>query len=173
MIKINFGISNFSRYSPGVPWEERTMEIPEEQELPKIEIQYVKRPDPREVDQLPFDLYDYLDVREDKYKFLPAVRFELVAEHSHSRNYIYLIWIEIRSEWISVWHREWSEIDFSIDESENGPYALDIYCKDMLAKAYGVIRERMPKDIAKISPVELERLTGKEISISAHPQVCT
>lgn len=156
MVQINFGISSCSRYAPGVPWEERIMEIPEARELPKlINMQYL---DADKARPSMFNVLNYSDVRNDKYTELPAVSFRLAGGHTHNIYEIYLIWLEQRPEWIAIQHHEWSAEGHHIDESETGPYSLDDYCKDMLVRVHEVNKEKVPGDISKMSPSEINSL---------------
>jgi hypothetical protein len=95
---------------------------------------------------------------------------------------IFLIWSESRSEWIVVHHSvegqtdfQTKDYDFSLSrdysynfESERddrsyhdskfeGPYALDDYCKRVLAKTYNIESEGLERDIIKINPSELKK----------------
>lgn len=153
MVQINFGISSCSRYAPGVPWEERIMEIPETGELPKVSnVQYLNL---NKAKPTKFNVLNYSDVREDKYTELPAIRFKL---GSGSSDEIFLIWLGQRREWIAVQHSEWSGEGHHIDESEIGPYALDDYCRDILYRVGSVDKEKVPTNISKMSPSEINSL---------------
>ncbi len=161
MIEINFGISSHSRHSPGVPWEERRMEIPETGKLPDIPETFAERYLPGE-NACMFRLQNYRDVRGDVYEVLPAVCFRLRDDHSHSTYEMYMIWLERRGEWVAVMHHSWSEGNFNVDESEDGPYAPDAHCNAMLRYAYKLPREILPDHaIIRTRPSELERFHRK------------
>lgn len=147
MVQINFGVSSYSRHSPGVPLRERTMNIPEEGSL-SLKIPCSDR---------------YLDVCEVNPEIWNKneICFKLKEDHSHHLHDIQLRWIEERKEWAAIWHEEWSECDFSVDENEIGPYGLDDYCKNMLSKAYGVCKENLLCDISTINPSELEKIASR------------
>ncbi|MBI4981079.1 hypothetical protein HZC30_06000 [Candidatus Woesearchaeota archaeon] len=156
IIKINFGISSCSRYAPGVPWEERIMEIPGAGELPKpINWRYL---DADKAKPRMSNVLNYSSVRYDEYTKLPAVYFRLSSGLFDDIYKMYLIWLEQRCEWIAVHHHEWSAEDSRMDESELGPYSLDDYCRDMLVRAHKVNKEKVPGDISKMSPSEINSL---------------
>lgn len=161
--KINFGISSYSRYSPGIPWEERIMEILETGKLPAIPDSLGRK---RYLDHdeniAKLNLPNYSDVRADRHTELPAVRFGLLGEHSHDTFEMYLIWLEQRSEWVAVVHHEWSESDLNIDASESGPYALDDYCLGVLMRAYNLPSGRLlHQEVKATRPSELEKIASE------------
>jgi hypothetical protein len=160
MVVLNFGVSSYSRHSPGVPWEERKMEVPELSGLSGIpSVTSARYLDREQTEPSKFSLPNYSDAREGDCESLPAVFFDLKEDHSHDTYDMKLIWMAQRKEWIAIEHHSWSEGDFSIDEYEDGPYALDTYCAKMLAKAYG-IREEVDGIAAK-PPSELEEIAAK------------
>lgn len=152
-MNINFGVSSYSRYSPGV-WEERVFEVHEKGHLPNIpkgvELKYI--------DIIPFqsEITNYLDARNNQGVLYPAVRFELKEDNPHSTYKMYLIWIAERGEWVAFLHREWTEGDHRTDESEEGPFALDVHCARMLLEAYGSTADLLPlSEVIKMSPQDL------------------
>jgi hypothetical protein len=149
---INFGISSYSRQYPGVPWEERVLEIPEDLKLPRIDFSHLyKDCVPRRI-----KIKNYSNVRADLSTPLPTVRFELTSTSRLDQSSTYLIWIESRSEWVAVRHIAWEESGFSTDELERGPYALDRHCKAQLARAYYLHKHNMPKTIETTGPKDLD-----------------
>ncbi len=164
MVRINFGISSYSRYSPGVPWEERIMEIPDKGPLPDIprslgKMRYLS--DNEKVKK--FNLRNYSSVRENKYSELPAISFKLAGGHSHHTYEMYLIWLMQRNEWIAVPRHKWSETDLSIDESEFGAYALDDHCIGVIMQAYNIPSGRLShKEVIATEPSKLEKIASQE-----------
>ena len=160
-MKINFGISSYSRHSPGVPWEERVKEVPEQGELERVPSGFIARYLPAVPER--FLLDNYANVREGTIlEQLPAVRFNLKEDYSHSLHELYLVWIKERGEWVVFWHHWWSEGDFSIDESESGPFALDHHCLTMLEESFHIPDKTLSLEQAiTTSPVELEKLASR------------
>ena len=149
---INFGVSDYSRYAPGVPWEERKMNILIDEQLEDLTFRHLK---PGKADPRKSMVKNFSDVRGNKYDELPAVFFRLIGERSNEWT-IKLIWLKERQKWIAIQHLAWEECACRIDESEWGPFKLSDYCKKMLAMAYGVDMKKLSKDITTISPRELE-----------------
>ncbi len=153
MVSINFGISSYSKHMPGVALEERIMQVPEGSELPNCPArEYL---DEIEAEPRIFSLWNYQDCRNNTYTKLPAVLFRLRADKQDISE-MYLIWLQPREEWIAVQHRKWIEACCHTDEAERGPYSLDEYCKKMLSMAYGVDKDLIEGDIARIGPSTLE-----------------
>lgn len=168
MVKINFGVSSYSRHAPGVKFEERVMEIPSGHALEQVgkERYGFVNPDEMRRDFATPDLGNYMDpyrVHPERFTLesspdregivrssrrFPAVRFDL-ASLSHDQYEMLLLWVEERSEWVAVEHHSFVESTMNIDEDEHGPYALDDYCRDMLRRAYGS-RHPGSKDASKI-----------------------
>lgn len=168
-IKINFGVSEFSKLAPGVPLEERTREIPETGGLKKLEeicksgeITYLR---PDEVNPIKCCILNYTDYSNRKFTELPAIRFQLAGKGIFDEQ-MYLIWIEERGEWVAFTHTSWPEGSLGQpDVSEHGPYALDGYCEDMLYKVHRLSEQDIERnEVSKTNPqCLLEKYIRKEI----------
>ena len=161
MIRINFGVSIFSKTSPGIPVEERVLKIPkkgifESFSRPDLYINPIET-NPSEIILATYEKY-YRGNQADN--IIPTISFGMLSEQDSSEvNQMYLLWIEERGDWNAIWHREWCESGLHTDESETGPFKLDDYCRTILAQAYNIPKELSIQDISKMSPSELEKLT--------------
>lgn len=166
-MRINFGVSKWSREHPGAPWEERVKEIPD---LGSLE--------PQPLDLKPeFDPVSGLTIRRLElghvcvYPYgangqsmsIPAVTYDLtkikvICEEVHHD--LYLIWIAMRNEWIAFTHDIWVEDGASRqDEGEAGPYQPNDDCGRMILLAYGIPEGAIqPEAALKMAPAELQRL---------------
>lgn len=142
MIKINFGVSLHSKYSPGVPYEERIVNIPDNCKLKFIKpYKKPKNPQPSR-----FRLKNYNNVRKDEFTELPAVSLKLRGD-SWDKIELILVYLEQRNDWVAFIHHIWVETSFRPDEFELGPYQLDRFCKSMILKAYGMNFENLDLQI--------------------------
>jgi hypothetical protein len=108
-MRINFGVSPYSRDVPGVPWKERIMTVPDEGPLPPM-CPNISRWFPREnAEPRRQTITDYQNgARRGKgpSRELHAVCFDMNLSHSNWTFVMYLIWISERNEWVAFEHNE-------------------------------------------------------------------
>ena len=130
---INFAVCGGCCPGVRVIPEKRFIEIPmgKELEQPKV-VNYFERLEEAMPHQERVTVY-----RKGKKTELPAVCFNLPG-HCPTKFTMKLLWIREIEDWVAVIHLAWKEKGEPFDEIELGPYALDDYCKRMLAIAYGM-----------------------------------
>jgi len=167
MARLNFGISAFTRrfLKPNLQIG-RQIEVPESGELPCVSSIGIKYRNPDQANPRKYNFFNYTDPRESKYTTLSAVNFDIIRSLSFDglgvrSEDILLIWIKERQEWVAIKHKQWPDKSLSMNpytnESEEGPYSLDDYCKNIIRNVYGISLDH-PEDPSKIEPSRLERI---------------
>ncbi|NQU77390.1 hypothetical protein HQ544_01700 [Candidatus Falkowbacteria bacterium] len=154
-IVINFGVSLWAKWHS--PTEERKMSIPLTGEFKQIPERMRERYlEPGDILPLRIKVRSFTDLtmRDEDAEF-PAV--ELRLKRVEDLEYIFLIWISGRKEWVAVYHRSfWPEGSHGADASEEGPFALDQYCRQRLIQAFGLTPKCVDLNaVERLSPDDL------------------
>jgi hypothetical protein len=152
MIEINFGMSDYARWYPGVPPTENIIRITESKELLTIPDHYLLGKTQKKIEKCNLRGFDSIDI--------------LVDEEHLGYERLYLLWINQRKEWIAIYYRTWCEAACVWDEDYSGPFALNEFCSKGILGAYKIPESLISlENVRNISPSELEKIGSNQIKV--------
>ena len=149
MVEINFGPSSYSQYTPGVPWEDTVISVPESKDLSEYQGLFSEDNTKKPVTHV-----------EETYDKRPSVTIYDISRIGSDDSYaLVMVWVDDMHKWVAFNRREWRESCTGEDWDHDGPYKLELHHGAKILEAYKVPEGKLPaEEVLHTPPSKLEEL---------------